>query len=233
MTFESLSIIAYILWIYSRIALVIFLPQCVGKTNLSNLHEHLAPLIISHTMDPLLETNRKKVSKYQLKFYKEPQAIMLMRKKRQRNTTAMSNIYPHHCANRGTQDETIRQWELYCDQFLEELIILEGRGPWASEICVRCSLRPDKYECIDCSGHQVKCRLCMVECHVCLPFHHIQVCVVMVYQTFFRWSMTSRNGMEHSSRTHRSKSWVYGYSWVTLSERNVWIQNEQQKTTLP
>lgn len=54
----------------------------MGNTNLSNLHEHLAPLIISHTMDPLLETNRKKVSKYQLKFYKEPQAITPMRKKK-------------------------------------------------------------------------------------------------------------------------------------------------------
>jgi hypothetical protein len=40
---------------------------------------YLAPLIASRTMDPLLEPNRKKGSKYQLKFYKEPQAI---RKKR-------------------------------------------------------------------------------------------------------------------------------------------------------
>lgn len=34
---------------------------------------YFAPLIVSHTMDPLLEPNRKRGSKsYQLKFYKEP-----------------------------------------------------------------------------------------------------------------------------------------------------------------
>ena len=36
---------------------------------------YLALLVASRTMDPLLEPNRKKRSKYQLKFYKEPQAI--------------------------------------------------------------------------------------------------------------------------------------------------------------
>ena len=36
---------------------------------------YFEPLVVSRPMDPLLETNRKKKSKYQLKFYKDPQTI--------------------------------------------------------------------------------------------------------------------------------------------------------------
>ena len=64
-------------------------------------------------------------------------------------------------------------------------MVLEGRGAWASEICVICSLRPGEYECVDCSGRQMKCRLCMVECHVCLPFHSIQVCALCLSFIYF------------------------------------------------
>ena len=62
-------------------------------------------------------------------------------------------------------------------------MVLEGRGEWASEMCVSCGSRPSEYECVDCSGRQMKCRLCMVECHICLPFHRIQV-LYLVYQRF-------------------------------------------------
>ncbi|KAF8805690.1 hypothetical protein BYT27DRAFT_7067644, partial [Phlegmacium glaucopus] len=39
-----------------------------------------------------------------------------------------------------------------------------------------CNSRPAVYECVDCSGRQMKCCLCMVESHICLPFHRIQAC---------------------------------------------------------
>ena len=63
-------------------------------------------------------------------------------------------------------------------------MVLEGRGAWASDICVICSSSPGEYECVDCSGRQMKCRLCMVECHVCLPFHRIQVFVLIIIHLF-------------------------------------------------
>ena len=63
-------------------------------------------------------------------------------------------------------------------------MILEGRGAWASEICVICNSCPGEYECVDCSGRQMKCRFCVVECHVCLPFHRIQVFVLSIILLF-------------------------------------------------
>ena len=57
-------------------------------------------------------------------------------------------------------------------------MVFEGRREWALELCVRYSSRPGKYKCVDCSGWQMTCCLCMVECHICLPYHHIQVCHV-------------------------------------------------------
>ncbi|KAF8804837.1 hypothetical protein BYT27DRAFT_7225178 [Phlegmacium glaucopus] len=205
-------------------------------------------------MDPLLEPNRKRGAKYQLKFYKEPQVIKRPRMEKYYSyvkytstllggvsatqssiqTTIIAesedNVMPgysepdesndwidagdneppldqayldhiskaviNECLKRerpkGVSPKTLQQWELYCDQFLKELMVLEGRGAWVLEMCVRCSSRPAKYECVDCSGCQMKCHLYMVECHVCLPFHRIQ----KWNRTFFEDSPLKELGLQ-------------------------------------
>ncbi|KDR84201.1 hypothetical protein GALMADRAFT_56241, partial [Galerina marginata CBS 339.88] len=60
------------------------------------------------------------------------------------------------------------------DLFLEELLGHDGRGHCASETCTGCNIREAVYECLDCHGRQLKCSLCIVDGHVCLPFHAIR-----------------------------------------------------------
>jgi len=55
------------------------------------------------------------------------------------------------------KDESLRDFEPEADMFLEELISLESRGCWPSEMCVRCRTKPGVFQCRDCFGREMMC----------------------------------------------------------------------------
>ncbi|KIM37573.1 hypothetical protein M413DRAFT_56267, partial [Hebeloma cylindrosporum] len=65
-------------------------------------------------------------------------------------------------------------FEPEADLFLEELISLDGRGCWPSEMCIHCMIVPGVFQCRDCSGREMVCGGCIVDTHKRLYLHRIQ-----------------------------------------------------------
>ncbi|EJF60372.1 hypothetical protein DICSQDRAFT_62834, partial [Dichomitus squalens LYAD-421 SS1] len=69
------------------------------------------------------------------------------------------------------------QWLPHADDYMAELIRLEGRGDDISHQCGQCcDLLPDGtgLRCEDCHHHGLYCVHCCVEIHSDLPLHHIK-----------------------------------------------------------
>ena len=68
------------------------------------------------------------------------------------------------------------QWRDYsCEQALDEMLWVEGRGLYADSSCGECSAPCPLYRCKDCFGGQLYCRECIVATHHCGPFHITEV----------------------------------------------------------
>ncbi len=74
------------------------------------------------------------------------------------------------------QDEPLRAWIPYREQYLDEVLRLEGRG-WARLIaqCPLCDKAGPTFLCRECTGGDILCQECIVEIHAHLPLHRVQV----------------------------------------------------------
>jgi hypothetical protein len=77
-----------------------------------------------------------------------------------------------------SQDNPIRLWvsrgkpQLYLDQ----LVLLEGRGDYQSESeCIGCG-GIGTYRCRDCFTDDLYCKECIVAAHADSPLHRLEVC---------------------------------------------------------
>ncbi|KAJ7118301.1 hypothetical protein C8R44DRAFT_878911 [Mycena epipterygia] len=75
------------------------------------------------------------------------------------------------------EDDPLRQWaEDHSNQFLAELLRLEGRGDHREyHFCAVCTKSPGDHRCAHClDGGRLLCASCMVDAHRYLPFQQIQ-----------------------------------------------------------
>ncbi|THU93273.1 hypothetical protein K435DRAFT_670546, partial [Dendrothele bispora CBS 962.96] len=74
-------------------------------------------------------------------------------------------------------DLPLKEWIPYRDEYLAELLHLEGRGDFSLEVCPVCGLENDEeiaYRCLDCLGGDLKCQDCCVKEHQSHPLHIIE-----------------------------------------------------------
>lgn len=67
-------------------------------------------------------------------------------------------------------------WLEHRDEFLQELLRLEGRGDYIDETCAICRKESGVYRCQSCMGKQLLCKGCVVQNHLFNPLHIIEVC---------------------------------------------------------
>ncbi|KAF8210748.1 hypothetical protein K438DRAFT_2046357, partial [Mycena galopus ATCC 62051] len=67
-----------------------------------------------------------------------------------------------------------KTWIPECDNYLDALLRLEGRGPWWSRGCAVCKDTNATWRCEDCFGNRLLCGVCVVEKHWDEPLHVLQ-----------------------------------------------------------
>ncbi|KAG6809300.1 hypothetical protein H0H92_000769 [Tricholoma furcatifolium] len=77
---------------------------------------------------------------------------------------------------RTAGDDPMKHWLPERDQFLEELLTLEGRGHQVLQHCPDCQTEiiGQAFECLDCYGRLLLCKDCLVKSHQGTPFHRIR-----------------------------------------------------------
>lgn len=101
--------------------------------------------------------------------------------KPKRNEKSVSGVYfAAFVANRAHfQDFPLSAWIPFRDEYLDEMLRLEGRGgPLLSEVCFLCRAATNpEFRCAeDCCGGGMTCRECTLASHKRLPLHWIEVC---------------------------------------------------------
>lgn len=70
----------------------------------------------------------------------------------------------------------MRRWLEDRDEFLHELIRLDGRADHDRQVpCRCCESEVPTLRCNDCHGGELFCSECVVYVHATNPFHHIEV----------------------------------------------------------
>ncbi|KAI0038809.1 hypothetical protein FA95DRAFT_1505012 [Auriscalpium vulgare] len=70
------------------------------------------------------------------------------------------------------QDFPLLSWIPHRDEYLDGLLLLEGRGQYESDSpCRTCKERPATIRCRDCAGFELLCVECSVALHARCPFH--------------------------------------------------------------
>ena len=115
-------------------------------------------------------------------------------------------------AGRGKGDPGFR------DEFLAEMLCLEGRGNGWLRGCMSCASADRLYHCEDCIGGIIECCSCCLKRHRHLPLHIIQVraMLLLVDPALNHCS----NGTGISFRRQRSRTWDYACNlgtWVPLA----------------
>jgi hypothetical protein len=67
-----------------------------------------------------------------------------------------------------------KTWIDYRDDYLNECMILEGRGPF-HDLCADCRAPNPLYKCKECTLGPLWCQLCMLKRHSQLPLHLVEV----------------------------------------------------------
>ncbi|KAJ7716378.1 hypothetical protein B0H16DRAFT_1741305 [Mycena metata] len=102
-------------------------------------------------------------------------------------------------------DDPLGQWvRENRAEFLQILLLLEGRGDHRYSLCPTCSREPDatpgkaEYRCRDClAGGQLVCKNCLVEQHQKLPLHRVQVWTGIFFQKILLKSLGLRIQLGH------------------------------------
>jgi hypothetical protein len=124
-------------------------------------------------------------------------------------------------AGRGKEDPGFR------DEYLAEMVRLEGRGDGRLRGCMSCSSADGFYRCEDCLGGMLECRTCCLQRHRHLPLHIIQVRVAR----FLDDPPLNRrsNGTRDSFKKQHSRKWGYGCNlgtWGPLA----WFRGQATRT---
>ncbi|EMD32307.1 hypothetical protein CERSUDRAFT_68868 [Gelatoporia subvermispora B] len=72
-------------------------------------------------------------------------------------------------------DHPLIEWLPAIDDWLAELLRLEGRGDYCGNTCARCKSELAEFHCKDCMDLRLYCRSCTVELHAQAPLHRISV----------------------------------------------------------
>jgi hypothetical protein len=96
------------------------------------------------------------------------------------------------------QDDPLKTWVDYRDDYLDECMLLEGRGPFYS-FCAGCRSPESKYRCEDCTPGPLWCKVCLLARHGQLPLHLVEVRRI-VADNFFSISVVFFNDMDCTSR---------------------------------
>ncbi|KAJ6514835.1 hypothetical protein C8R47DRAFT_961298, partial [Mycena vitilis] len=72
------------------------------------------------------------------------------------------------------QDKSLFEWRPLRDEYLAELIRLDGCGEWATDICLTCAKRKAEYRCTMCFTDAMYCTDCIVASHADNPLHVIE-----------------------------------------------------------
>ncbi|GBE83267.1 hypothetical protein SCP_0503150 [Sparassis crispa] len=83
----------------------------------------------------------------------------------------LSGQTPHR---RGAGDHPLREWVPEIDNYLAEMLHLEGRCGFNSGRCKFCEEGPAMIHCQDCFEIAIYCRTCAVNFHRLNPFHRMQ-----------------------------------------------------------
>lgn len=89
-------------------------------------------------------------------------------------------IYFGGVADRQLQDHPLLEWTREVDGFLAEMLRLEGRGEFKTDLCTSCQAAMASFRCRDCQDLHLYCCSCSVKQHERNPFHHIMVCITTV-----------------------------------------------------
>jgi hypothetical protein len=107
------------------------------------------------------------------------------------------------------QDYPMAAWELECSAFLDEMIRLEGRGDFGTQVvCPQCTSKSDfpEFRCEDCFSLQLICCNCTIHNHHNAPLHRMKVCCLFGCDcgTVANRYIKTRDGMEHFLNASRS-----------------------------
>lgn len=81
-----------------------------------------------------------------------------------------------YLSNLLLQDEPLAAWMPLRDEYLDEVLRLEGRGRFGrSLMCGLCGEDAAEYRCCECVGGRLLCKACTLATHALLPLHRIQV----------------------------------------------------------
>jgi hypothetical protein len=84
----------------------------------------------------------------------------------------------------------LASWVLHRDEYLDELMCLEGRGRYERS-CAGCNTPFPNFRCKDCTHGALWCQVCLVKRHAQSPLHVIEVCEVsIVYFYLFLINVT-------------------------------------------
>jgi hypothetical protein len=75
---------------------------------------------------------------------------------------------------RTVDDDPLRKWIPDRDNYLQELLRLDGRAG-AGYYCGLCQANGPAYRCENCFGGLMFCQGCIVSLHACMPLHRIEV----------------------------------------------------------
>lgn len=88
------------------------------------------------------------------------------------------NCTDAHAAD-DAKDRPLTQWMPYRDEYLDEMVRLEGRGEYGNSVCSTCKSdvesAPPEYRCRDCFHPELQCRDCILVSHARAPFDRIEV----------------------------------------------------------
>lgn len=80
-----------------------------------------------------------------------------------------------HYTDPGLQDRPLEEWAVRVDEWLLEMLSIEGRMGFTSALCSSCRDDAADYRCCDCIDLRLYCRSCISYSHISCPFHRIQV----------------------------------------------------------
>jgi hypothetical protein len=83
---------------------------------------------------------------------------------------------------RTPDDDPLRQWMPERDNYLQELLRLDGRAGLGGN-CGLCHAEGPEYRCEDCFGGSIFCQQCTVNLHACMPLHRIEVRIFPIFYT--------------------------------------------------
>lgn len=71
----------------------------------------------------------------------------------------------------------MHEWTKHVDNYLQALIMLEGRGEPNRDCCPLCQIQGNQgwFRCLSCSNLGLVCQNCIISTHQYSPLHRIEV----------------------------------------------------------